>query len=649
MGLVFDLRTPLEQAGLSRRDYQFLKSRHKTTIADVLKKIPKQWIMFDPNADPYLYLYGSYGFVIQVKTMDVPENRPFLFLYGEDRRGIKYRVVSYEKTRWYNILSKLLAKYPKITLMVYGQVLPSAPSTKGVNVDLTIFASFVDFYAQARNRKVLYYSDWTINERYAKIVAGLLPLTRLEDVLWGYYPFKPLPIGEAWQVLHTFQPDHLLSSARERYLTDLLTYRYLQIEMGYRRLLAGNGVVPHIAADSCYDNPPLPFGLDDLQKSAIDEAVNMCKSPQPEVLYVVGDVGSGKSIVAYATIYTLLKSKVKEGGALRAVLLAPTRILAEQHYRNLIFYYPELSDQIELRLGGAKPSEKLRPILIGTHALLQQAGQSCDLVVIDEPQKFGVQHLLSWSGKTHYLFLTATPLPRWTFLLVSQKIHSVMLTGRQRRVEFVPLPYTQSMLKKILQTLPPDRKTLIVVPRLDADGNYPNLKEMSALLSEMSIPHALLHGQMKQEEMLNNIEAFRSGAVFHLVSTSIIEAGIDIPDIRYLLVLGPEMFGLSNLYQISGRVGRDGERSFVYMVSLVSENIKQNIEYYTSGFETALIDLKLRGQGDFGGNEQHGDLPLPLAEFITPEIIENAKQICQRVIESQKLQEIVDSLSLLYD
>jgi ATP-dependent DNA helicase RecG len=339
---------------------------------------------------------------------------------------------------------------------------------------------------------------------------------------------------------------------------------------------------------------------------------------------VQGDVGSGKTLVSFmAAIYAA------ESG-LQSCIMAPTEILAEQHYKNALKLLKPLGLHVGLLTGKTKTAERKELLqkliegeidfLIGTHALIEDEVKFKDLalVIIDEQHRFGVEQrgVLKNKGRSpHFLVMTATPIPRTLAMTVygdlDVSIIDEMPPGRspiQTRVIFdnkksAALQFMQEQIAK-------GRQAYVVYPLVeesekidlkDAVSEYENLRRMFP-----NIKMGLLHGKMKPQEKEDVMTRFRNGELQVLVSTTVIEVGVDVPNANIMIIEHAERFGLSQLHQLRGRVGRGAHKSFCIMIMgyAVSEEAKQRTEFMektTDGFKIAEFDLEMRGPGEFMG------------------------------------------------
>ncbi len=428
----------------------------------------------------------------------------------------------------------------------------------------------------------------------------------------------------------------------------------------------------------------LPFTLTDAQRRSIWEIIKDMEKPIPMNRLLEGDVGSGKTVVAAAALLIAVR------GGRRACLVAPTEILAKQHavtIQNLLLPF-------NVRVGLYTSSEKKIPakssVFVGTHALLQKNIRIKDLglVIVDEQHRFGVEqraallHHHRASGEhPHFLSMTATPIPRTLALTIYGDLDLSILdeTPKHRKpiITRVVDPYhRQDAYEFIRGEMKQDRQVFVICPRIDVPqeaqeeragektqasllaADVKNVTTEYEALSQTVFPDfsvAMLHGKMSAKEKSATMEAFRDRRIDILVSTSVVEVGVDIPNASVMVIEGAERFGLSQLHQLRGRVGRGSDQSYCFLFSteagMASERL-QALAKAKNGFELAEIDLKLRGPGDFLGTRQWGISPLGMRALANPGLVRDVRKAARDLIikdsdlrENPLLRERVDMLA----
>jgi ATP-dependent DNA helicase RecG len=390
----------------------------------------------------------------------------------------------------------------------------------------------------------------------------------------------------------------------------------------------------------------LPFELTGAQKRVLTEIYQDLKSGKQMNRLVQGDVGSGKTIVAFISMLAVI-----EGGA-QACLMAPTEILAQQHFTNLKKFGDALDLEVAILTGSSKKKEREKihaslldgslKILVGTHALLEDIVQfeNLGLCVIDEQHRFGVaQRAKLWEKNKnfypHMMVMTATPIPRTLAMTL-----------------FGDLDHSE------IDEMPPGRKPIITVHRYDANrltvfqfmrdelklGRqiyivYPLIEESEKLdLKNLQdgyesisrafpgVPLSIVHGKMKPKDKEYEMQRFKKGETKIMVATTVIEVGVDVPNASIMVIENAERFGLSQLHQLRGRVGRGAEQSYCILITdyKLSKDTKVRLDTMVrteNGFEISQVDLELRGPGDLSGTQQSGLVDLKIANLAKDERI----------------------------
>lgn len=401
----------------------------------------------------------------------------------------------------------------------------------------------------------------------------------------------------------------------------------------------------------------LSFELTECQKKSINECIDDMQQDRPMSRLLQGDVGSGKTVVAAALAYYVYKNKKQ------TALMAPTEILASQHYNTFKEFLEPLGVKVGLLTGSVSAKEKKDlnqqiilgeiDVVIGTQALYQQSVEFCDLalVITDEQHRFGVEQRSSLSKKgenPHVLVMSATPIPRTLALMIygdldisvlnelpkgRQKTETYAVTGKLRKRAF---GFVRGELDK-------GRQAYIVCPMIE--DNEQGLKSVKSYANELSQNEfsgyslGLLHGKMKPKEKDMMMLRFKSGELQVLVSTTVVEVGVDVKNATVILIENSERFGLSQLHQLRGRVGRGSEKSYCILVTdSPTEECKKRLKIMANtsdGFELSREDLKMRGPGDFFGSAQHGLPKLKIADMSEDiEILKKAQEEAKRIYES---------------
>ncbi len=393
----------------------------------------------------------------------------------------------------------------------------------------------------------------------------------------------------------------------------------------------------------------LPFELTGAQQRSLAEITRDMAAPVPMNRLLHGDVGSGKTVVAFAAMLAAV-----ECGS-QAALMAPTQILAEQHLLTAKKWLAPLGVRIGFRSGGAgdtRGEDEGAQILIGTHALLhdRDALQRLGLVVIDEQHKFGVTQRARLIQKGHtpdVLVMTATPIPRTlTLTLYGDLDVSVIDERPKERGKIITKVRAQKKLedaaKFLREQIGAGRQGYLVYPlieeseKLDASAAKKGHVQWSELLAPHSV--GLLHGKLDAEEKEAVMREFREGRTLALVSTTVVEVGVDVPNATVMYIHNAERFGLAQLHQLRGRIGRGTHTS--YCVLFIKDDDEETrarlaiMEETDDGFLIAEEDLKRRGPGDVLGRAQSGQAPLRFAELLADtRLVRLARKLAERKLD----------------
>lgn len=403
----------------------------------------------------------------------------------------------------------------------------------------------------------------------------------------------------------------------------------------------------------------LPFSPTGAQLRAMREAIGDMSSGKLMNRLVQGDVGSGKTLVAAACIWYAAQS-----GA-QSAFMAPTEILAEQHYATLTGFLEPFGIRVAKLTGSMRAAEK-RAVLsglasgeyalcVGTHALLSGGVEFRDLalVVTDEQHRFGVQQRAALAEKglrPHILVMSATPIPRTLALMIYGELDVSLIDelppGRQKVDTFaVDSGYRERLNGFIRKLAGEGRQVFVVCPRIEDDEEKPDdLKsaEEHAAALQKELPGlriACIHGKLKAREKDEIMSRFAAGETDVLVSTTVIEVGVDVPNAALMVVENAERFGLSQLHQLRGRVGRGKHKSWCILVSdAKGEEARARLHAMThisDGFKIAEEDLRLRGPGDFFGSRQHGLPELHIADLgADMNVLKAAQDAAKRLLDS---------------
>ncbi len=398
----------------------------------------------------------------------------------------------------------------------------------------------------------------------------------------------------------------------------------------------------------------LPFTLTGAQQRVIDEAVKDMQRDVPMNRLVQGDVGSGKTVIACCLTFVAAKN------GLQSAFMAPTEILARQHFETVKKLTEGTGVTVDLLVGSLSPKKKKEvkaklaegktDIIVGTHALItgDTVFSRLGLIVTDEQHRFGVAQRGSLSEKghsPHTLVMSATPIPRTLSLIIYGDLDLSVIDelpkGRQKISTYcVDTTYRQRLYAFIKKHLDMGLQAYIVCPAVEeSDSELTAATEYAEMLKNdvfRDYKVGLLHGKMKSSEKEKVMESFSKGETGLLVATTVIEVGVDVPNSVIMVIENAERFGLSQLHQLRGRVGRGREKSYCVLVSdAENESAKARLDIMcrtTDGFKIADKDLELRGPGDFFGSRQHGLPDLKIADLTeNMDIVRESRQACEEL------------------
>ena len=399
----------------------------------------------------------------------------------------------------------------------------------------------------------------------------------------------------------------------------------------------------------------LPFKLTEGQKKVLEEIVEDIRNEKLIRRLIHGEVGSGKTVIAIFSLWIFARL------GYQSILLAPTEILAEQHYLNWQEFFLKQDIEVSLLVGQLpeKEKEEIRDkikngeikVVIGTHALLSEGVEfkNLKMVVVDEQHKFGVQQreVLKQKGQgVHHIVMSATPIPRSVALTIYGNMDFSTLgelpKGKRNVITYLFHKEEKSRIYSFIKyQVGKGEKGFIVTPSIKGSEDIKSAEEEYERIKEVlpEVKTGIIYGKMKQEEKEKVMDMFRKGEIKLLVATTVVESGIDVPEASFIVVEQAERFGLSQLHQLRGRVGRSGKTGYCFLVVYTEKReILERIESFIqaeSGFEIAEIDLKLRGPGDLLGTRQHGIPPLKIGDIMKDmELLKLARKKVEEILEN---------------
>ena len=501
----------------------------------------------------------------------------------------------------------------------------------------------------------IYSATENLNSRaIAKVMqAALATVPPFEDTLTDAIRrrYRLCTLDYAIRQIHFPESEEAVALARRRLIFEEL----LTLQLGLMKLKERKHTKNELVLTKDYSEDffaLLPFQPTNAQRRAVRDCLEDMMGDTAMNRLIQGDVGSGKTAVAAAVMY----SAVRNG--YQAAMMAPTEILATQHYESLRQLLEKAHIKVALLTGSTKAPEKRKikealmagdiDLIVGTHALIQNDVEFKDLalVVTDEQHRFGVEQRASLAMKgnhPHLMVMSATPIPRTLGLIIygdlSISVLDELPAGRQAiRTDVVDSGYHDRIYRFIKKAADEGRQAYIVCSLVDeSETELISATEYFEQLSTQAFKGyrlGLLHGKMKAKDKDKVMADFAAGKVQILVATTVVEVGVDVPNATVMLIENAERFGLSQLHQLRGRVGRGKEKSYCILVSdsksATAQDRLQVMKHTGDGFKIADYDLKTRGPGDFFGKRQHGLPKLAIADMLEDMETLNECQQCAR-------------------
>jgi ATP-dependent DNA helicase RecG len=520
------------------------------------------------------------------------------------------------------------------SLLSVNRIVPIYPLTEGIR--------------QKRMRQII----WNAVQ-YAHLAPEILPRSVRERL-------GLMPIQHALQQIHFPDSEQAIDPARQRLVFEEFFLMQLGVGMQRQRTRQERGIAMRIDADRLNEmlHRLVPFDLTNAQKRVIREIWSDMAQPHPMNRLLQGDVGSGKTIVAAAAILAAVDNQYQ------AAMMAPTEILAEQHYINLHRLFQPLGISVELLVGRLSNKQRQQAreriatgrgmVAVGTHALIQEGVEFArlGLAIVDEQHRFGVLQRAALRDKgvmPHVLVMTATPIPRTLTLTLYGELDVSIIDelppGRKPvRTHWKTPEERLKVYAGVRKLVEQGRQAYVICPLIDESDKLQvrAAEQMAEHLQKDVFPDlrvGLLHGRMKPAEKEAVMDAFRAGELDILVSTTVIEVGVDVPNAAAIVIEDADRFGLAQLHQLRGRVGRSEHQSYcVLIANPKSDDGQRRMEIMTrtnNGFLIAEEDLRIRGPGEIYGTRQSGMPSFRVADLVKDmRLLEVARQEAFHLLES---------------
>lgn len=519
------------------------------------------------------------------------------------------------------------------SLLSVNRIVPIYPLTEGIR--------------QKRMRQII----WNAVQ-YAHLAPEILPRSVRERL-------GLMPIQQAIAQIHFPDSEQAIDPARQRLVFEEFFLMQLGVGMQRQRTRQERGIAMRIDADRLNEmlHRIVPFELTNAQKRVIREIWSDMAQPHPMNRLLQGDVGSGKTIVAAAAILAAVDNQYQ------AAMMAPTEILAEQHYINLHRLFQPLGISVELLVGRLSNKQRQQAreriatgrgmVAVGTHALIQEGVEFArlGLAIIDEQHRFGVLQRAALRDKgvmPHVLVMTATPIPRTLTLTLYGELDVSIIDelppGRKPvRTHWKTPEERLKVYEGVRKLIQEGRQAYVICPLIDESDKLQvrAAEQMAEHLQKDVFPDlrvGLLHGRMKPAEKEAVMDAFRAGELDILVSTTVIEVGVDVPNAAAIVIEDADRFGLAQLHQLRGRVGRSEHQSYcVLIANPKSDDGQRRMDIMTrtnNGFLIAEEDLRIRGPGEIYGTRQSGMPSFRVADLVKDmRLLEVARQEAFHLLE----------------
>ncbi len=510
----------------------------------------------------------------------------------------------------------------------------------------------------------IYHETEGISSRYLRNT--ILPLEKeIKEIFQDPIPnsllkeYSFLTLGESISQIHFPTSQESLIKARERLGFDEMLKIGINIERD-RKKRSKLSALPILEDTNLTRDflKSLPFTLTNDQLSSIKEILKDLSKKKPMNRLLNGDVGSGKTVIAALSILQCIRNNYS------AVILAPTTVLAQQHYETFLKILKPFDIDVEIWISSKKTKAKSpNTLIVGTHAILYKSDipKNLNLVIVDEQHRFGVEQrekLLRGGGNIpHYLTMTATPIPRSLTEVVFGNVEVSTIKEKpkmQKDIITKYVPYSKrsdcfDWINRKIKESKYEQQAFIVYPLIEESATL----DAKAVLTEFQnlkdihfkdIKIELMHGKLKEKEKIEILERFKNKKINVLVSTSVIEVGIDMPDATVMVIEDAHRFGLAQLHQLRGRVGRGEKESYCFVIPSLNEQENESVidrlKYFAShpsGFDVAEYDLQTRGPGEVYGIKQSGIPQFKIASLTDIDMFKRAKSVAKELVKDDNM------------
>ncbi|MBP7653764.1 ATP-dependent DNA helicase RecG [Candidatus Dependentiae bacterium] len=633
-----------ELKGIGKKYKNILLKKNIVTIRNLIEYFPYQYMVYEPVFIKNAEIGGIYyisGNIVSVKNSYIkPKKMFYTDVLIDDGTGIA-AARFYGNPAYYNYKKNFAEGLP---ITVYGKLeyynhkIFNSPSYKLKKTDVFEGKNIIEPVYSLPNgisnsvfRKILN----SALEIYLPVMTDFLPVNLKTEEHFCEYSL-------CVKTLHNPKD----AASAEKYKKQAVYYNFFlyQLRLQFNKIRERRRTGVKFDFEHCMNKinefiDSLEFELTESQKSALNEIMNDMKKESPMMRLMQGDVGCGKTIIS-----VILSIAVIENGY-QFVMMAPSEILAEQHFKTFVKYLGRFNYNIVMLNSSVKKNDKekilqdissgVAQIIIGTHSLIGNSVKFSKpgFIVIDEQHKFGVYQrelLAEQKSNPDVLVMTATPIPRSLGLTIFSDFDITVINGKpagrlEIKTEIIFENKILELYDFIIENTRKNLQTFIVYPAIE-DNDKLELKSVQTKFSELSktvfknVPCAMIHGRMKFEEREKVMSEFVKNEIKVLFSTIVIEVGIDMPNANIIVIEHPERFGLAQLHQLRGRVGRNSVKSYCFLVcgEKFSENSEERIKFFSEtsdGLTLSEFDLRNRGMGDLIGLRQSG-LTAPLIKDI---------------------------------